>query len=319
MEKQQSFADIEYAQCRRKTKREEFLEKMDRVIPWESWVKIVEPYYPKGERGRRPRGIEQMLRMLELESWFSLSDEGIEDAICDSYAMRRFVGIDFAAGEQVPDATTLCRFRKLLTENHLQEEFFKQVRDVLRREGCEVRGGSIVDATIIEAPSSRKNKEQKPDPEMHSVKKGTQWHFGMRVHIATDPLHGYVHALVSTPANTSEVKVAPQLLREDDRTVYGDAGYLKLERYVTDGIEREYRINRQIGTFKRHYNDSLSWQEEKKLERRKSSVRGKIEYVFHVVKDIFHWRKARYDGILKNHCHACLLFANANLYMLARG
>lgn len=141
----------------------------------------------------------------------------------------------------------------------------------------------------------------------------------MRAHIGTDPLYGFVHTLVTTSANISECKVAPKLLREDDEVVYGDAGYLKMERYVEDGKEREYRINRQVGTFKRHYGDSIAWAEEKKIEMRKASTRWKVEYAFHIVKDIFGWRKAKYKGIRKNHCHANMLFASANLYMLATG
>lgn len=318
MEKQLNFTDIEYAARKRKTKRDEFLDTMESVITWDKWVKIITPYYPDGKRGRRPQLIERKLRMLLLQYWFNLSDEGIEDAIYDSYAMKRFMGIDFGSGEQVPDATTLCKFRKLLNEHGLQEQIFAQVRDMLSEEGKMVHGGTIVDATIVEAPSSKRNSTHSTDPEMHSVKKGTNWYFGMRSHIGVDPLHGFVHTVVSTPANTSECKTAHRLLRSDDRVVYGDAGYLKMEDYVTDGIEREYRINRQIGTFHRHYGNGLSWQEEKKLEQRKSSVRCKVEYVFHVIKDIFKWRKTRYKGIHKNHCHSCLLYASANLYMLAK-
>lgn len=271
MERQESISDMEYAQRRRKTKREAFLEKMDNIIPWKEWVGIIKPYYPKGERGRRPRDIEQMLRMLLLENWFQLSDEGVEDAIYDSYAMKTFVGINFTEGEQVPDATTLCKFRKLLTDNDLQKRLFDQVQELLRQEGQEVRGGTIVDATIIEASSSCKNREKRRDPEMHSVRKGTQWHFGMRVHIGVDPLHGFVHTLISTPANTAEVKVAPGLIRPDDEVVYGDAGYLKLEHYVTDQTEREYRINLQIGTFRYRHSrgDNLCLQAEQQRERKK--------------------------------------------------
>lgn len=317
MEKQQSFTDIEYSNRRRRTKREEFLEKMDSVLPWRDWVAEIEPYYPSGKRGRKPQDIERMLRMIMLQSWFNLSDEGIEDAIYDSYAMKLFMGIDFNSGEQVPDATTLCKFRKLLNENNLQQCFLAQVQTLLAKEGKLVSGGTIVDATIIDAPESTRNADKNRDPEMHSVKKNTKWHFGMRVHIGTDPIYGFVHSVVSTPANISECKVAPSLLREDDDVVYGDAGYLKMERYVTDGKKREYRINRQAGTFKRHYGDSLSWQYEKVLENRKKSVRWKVEYAFHIIKDVFHWRKARYKGIHKNDCYAKLLFASANLYMLA--
>ena len=318
MDRQYSFTDMEYSNRRRKTKREEFLDKMENVVPWKDWVGIIQPVYPKGKRGRRPQDIERMLRMLLLQAWFNLSDEGIEDNIYDSYAMRCFMGIDFER-EQVPDATTLCKFRKLLAENGIQEALFKQIQELLEREKKAVHGGTIVDATIIEAPSSRKNREKATDPEMHSTKKGNKWYFGMRAHIGVEPLHGFVHSVICKAANEAEPKVAGKLLREDDEVVYGDAGYLKMEKYVEDGIEREYRINRQRGTFKRHYGDGLAWEEEKKIERRKSSVRSKVEYVFHIVKDIFGWKKVRYKGIYKNQCHAQILFASANLYMLATG
>ena len=319
MEKQQNFTDLEYTNRRRTTKREAFLEKMDATLPWKDWVALVVPYYPNGKRGRRPVEIEQMLRMTMLQTWFNLSDEGIEDAIYDSYAMKTFMGIDFSMGEQVPDATTLCKFRKLLNEHGLQKKFFNQVQELLAKEGKLVSGGTIVDATIVEAPNSTKNREKKRDPEMHSTKMITKWYFGMRVHIGTDPYYGFVHDIISTAANEAEGKVAANLLREDDTVVYGDAGYLKMDKHVTDGIDREYKINRQRGTFKRHYGDGLAWQYEKEIEKRKSSVRCKVEYVFHIVKDIFHWRKTRYKGIHKNNCHAHLLFASANLYMLAMG
>jgi IS5 family transposase len=196
--------------------------------------------------------------MYLLQNWFNLSDEGVEDAIYDSYAMKQFMGVNFGANEQAPDATTLCKFRKLLNENHITEQLFKDVQDVLSEEGKMVQGGTIVDATIIAAPDTKKNKTTQSDPEMHTVKKGNKWYFGMRAHIGVDPLYGFVHTVVCTPANESEVKVAPNLLRPDDKVVYGDAGYLKMERYVEDDIERDYRINRQVGTFKLHYGDSLS-------------------------------------------------------------
>ena len=317
MEEQLNFTDLEYSRRRRTTRREEFLKKMEQILPWKSWVELIRPYYPNGKRGRPPHEIEVMLRMILLQVWFNLSDEAVEDAIYDSYAMKSFLGLNFDQGEQVPDATTLCKFRKLLGEHNLQKTIFDQVQTVLEKEGKQVRGGTIVDATIIEAPNSTKNSNGQRDPEMHSVKKGTKWYFGMRIHVGVDPLHGFVHTLTGTAANQSEVKEAPNLLREDDDVAYGDAGYCKLERYVADGKERRYEINRQHGTFRRHYGDSISWQEEREIEKRKSSVRCKVEYVFHIVKDIFHWRKARYKGLKKNTDYAYLAFASANLYMLA--
>ena len=316
MEKQINLTDIEYSQRRHQTKKEIFLDHMDSVVPWEAWIEIIRPYYYEGKRGRKPQEIERMLRVLLLQTWYNLSDEGVEDALYDSYAMKKFAGIDFANGEQAPDATTLCKFRKILNENGLQEKMFRQLEGLLTEEGHIVQGGSIVDATIIEASSSRKNKEKKPDKEMHSTRKGTKWYFGMRAHIAVDPLNGYVHHIEVTPANTSETKIAPRLLRDTDTVVYGDAGYLKMERYDESGIERQYRIARQRGTFIRHYGDGLSYEIEKQIEKRKASMRCKVEYAFHVVKDVFKWRKTKYRGIYKNSCHANLLFASANLYML---
>lgn len=312
-----NFTDIEYSKRRKKTRREQFLEQMDSIIPWDIWVKLIEPFYPDGKRGRKPQLIERMLRMMLLQNWFNLSDEGIEDAIYDSYAMKSFLRLTFT-DSQVPDATTLCKFRKLLNEHGIQAQIFQQVQTMLEQQGKSVHGGTIVDATIIEASSNTKNKDHATDPEMHSVKKGNNYHFGMRVHIGVDPLYGFVHGLEVTPANTAEVKVAPKLLRPDDAVVYGDAGYISLERYVEDGIDRKYQINLQRGTFKNNYGTGLSWAEEKKLESRKSSVRCKVEYVFHIVKDIFGWRKTRYKGIYKNSCQAQLLFACANLYMLEK-
>ena len=200
MEKQQNFTDIEYTNRRRTTKREAFLEKMDATLPWNAWVSLVVPHYPDGKRGRKPVEIEQMLRMTMLQTWFNLSDEGIEDAIYDSYAMKTFMGIDFSAGEQVPDATTLCKFRKLLNDYGLQKKFFDQVQELLAQEGKLVSGGTIVDATIVEAPNSTKNRDKKRDPEMHSTRKNTKWYYGMRVHIGTDPYYGFVHTIISTAA-----------------------------------------------------------------------------------------------------------------------
>lgn len=317
MKKQCSFTEIEYGKRRKKTKREEFLEKMEEIIPWRVWVELIRPYYPEGKRGRKPQDIERMLRMLLLQVWFSLSDEGIEDAIYDSYAMKQFSGIDFNSGEQVPDATTLCKFRKLLNEHGIQEKIFAQINKQLSEQGKMMHGGTILDATIVDAPDSRKNEQKEPDPEMHSVKKGTEWHYGLKAHIGVDAGTGYARRLMVTAANVAEVEVAPKLLRQDDEVIYGDCAYLKMEERVKDGIERDYRINRQMGTFKRHYGDGLAYKMEKEIESRKSSVRWKVEYIFHIVKDIFKWRKVRYRGLAKNLGYAHLLFASANLYMCA--
>ncbi len=173
--KQQSLSDIEYGNRKRKTKREEFLEAMEAVIPWEEMVALIEPHYYAGKRGRPPRGIEMMLRMYLLQQWFNLSDEGVEDAIYDSYSFKQFMGVDFMEAEQVPDATTLCNFRKLMHESGIAEQFFESMKQFLDAHGKLMHGGTIVDATIIDAPSSTKNASKQRDPEMHQVKKGNQW------------------------------------------------------------------------------------------------------------------------------------------------
>ena len=182
MKKQETFTDIEYSFRKEKTKRGEFLEIIDEIIPWEEWVGVIEPYYPKGKRGRPPMGIEKMLRMYLLQIWFNLSDPATEDAIYDSYAMRKFTGINFMT-ESVPDETTLCKFRHLLEANGLNKLFFDAINRVMVQTGHMMKGGTIVDATIINAPSSTKNAEKARDPEMHQTKKGNEWKFGMKCHI----------------------------------------------------------------------------------------------------------------------------------------
>ena len=227
--KQQTLSDMEYGCRKKKTKREEFLEIMEEIIPWEEWVAIIRPYYPTGKRGRPPIDLELMLRMYLLQVWFNLSDPGTEDAIYDSYAMRKFTGINFMKGS-VPDETTLLNFRHLLEEHRLNKLFFEAINRVMEETGHVMRGGTIVDATIIDAPSSTKNAEKKRDPEMHSTKKGNQWRFGMKCHAGVDAGTGYVHTIEVTPANVHDVTVASKLVREDDEVVYGDSGYLGIEK-----------------------------------------------------------------------------------------
>ena len=247
--KQQTFSDYEYSNRKRKTKREEFLEIMDEIIPWDEWISVIVPYYPSGKRGRPPIGIEIKLRMYLLQVWFNLSDEGTEDAIYDSYAMRKFVGINFLE-EDVPDATTLLKFRRLLEKHGLNKIFFEAINHVMVETGHMLKGGSVVDATIINAPSSTKNAQKQRDPEMHQTKKGSEWRFGMKCHIGVDAFSGLVHTIEVTPANVHDIAVASKLIREDDDVVYGDSGYLGLEKreeIVSDEhlSAIDYRINRR--------------------------------------------------------------------------
>ena len=221
---QMTLTDMEYSNRKKKTKREEFLDAMDEIIPWSYWVEIIRPYYFNNKRGRKPIGIETMLRMYLMQVWFNLSDEGIEDSIYDSYAMRTFMHIDFNE-QQVPDATTLLKFRHMLEKNKIGEKIFADVNSRLDEAGLIMHGGTVVDASLIAAPKSTKNKTGKRDPEMHQTKKGNEWYFGMKVHAGADAGSGYVHSLTGTSANMHDVSETSKLIRKDDHVVYGDSGY----------------------------------------------------------------------------------------------
>lgn len=319
---QLSFTEAEYSNRRRRTKREDFLDLMDEIIPWKEWSEIIRPYYYQNTRGRRAKEIETMLRMYLMQNWFHLSDEGVEDAIYDSYAMRKFMQLDFSK-ESVPDATTLTKFRHILEENHLGEKIFADVRERLDRGGMIMHGGTIVDATIVSAPSSTKNKDGERDPEMHQTKKGNQWHYGMKVHIGADAGSGYVHTITGTAANVHDIEEAPKLFREDDHVGYGDSGYLGIEKrdeVKTDPnlSKIEFRINKRPSSIKvneKNYN-GFNW--DRYIENRKSSVRSKVEHPFLIVKRQFGYAKVVYRGIAKNLNRFHVLFASANLLMCIR-
>ena len=227
--KQQTFSDFEYAHRRKTTKREEFLDSMETIIPWKDWVEMIRPYYPQGKRGRKPIEIETMLRMYLMQNWFNLSDVAMEDAIYDSYAMRKFMRLDFIS-QQVPDATTLLHFRHLMESHLLGEKIFHDVTRRLESAGLMMHGGTIVDATIIAAPSSTKNQTGERDPEMHQTKKGNQWYFGMKAHIGVDDDSGLVHTVIGTAGNVSDISQAQALLHGDEQAAFGDAGYQGVEK-----------------------------------------------------------------------------------------
>ena len=317
---QQTFSDIEYSERKRKTKREEFLEIMDEIIPWEEWVSFITPYYYKGKRGRPPKGIEKMLRMYMLQMWFNLSDEGIEDSIYDSYAMRKFMGINFCE-EQVPDATTLLKFRHIMEEHKLGQVLFNAIRDGLDKSGHIMHGGTIVDATIIDAPSSTKNAEKARGPEMHQTKKGNEWRFGMKMHVGVDAGTGYVHTIEATSANEHDITVAFRLIREDDEVVYGDSGYIGIDKRPEIQADSQkaaidYRINRRPGRISK-MTEGVGKDWDRHIENRKSSVRCKVEHPFRIVKVMFGYRKVVYRGLAKNLNRFYMLFGSANMLMYA--
>jgi IS5 family transposase len=324
-----TFTDAEYAERKHYGKREKFLDSMERIIPWTDFIKKIEPFYPKsGRPGRPPWGIEPMLRMYFLQVWFNLADEALEETIYDSYAMRKFMRLDYYT-EGAPDATTLLKFRHLLERQSLQKELFDTLNEVLEREGKITRGGTIIDATIIEAPSSTKNSAKSRDPEMKQTKKGNAWHFGMKAHIGVDAGTGMVHTVEVTGANTHDLEVAGKLIRDDDDFVNGDAGYTGIENREEiqhDGHKStvDFRINQRKGADRKRKENLLKepmnhleyigepdW--DGHIEYMKSKVRSKVEHVFAVVKGRFGYRKTVYRGLQKNLGRLYMLFCSANL------
>lgn len=315
---QTTFAELEYATKKKQTRRDRFLADIEAVTPWSALVAAIEPFYPKGDgRGRPPIGLERMLRMYVAQNCFGLSDEGIEDAIYDSQAIRRFVGIDLGR-EAAPDATTLLKFRRLLEEKGLTESIFNAINAHLAERGLFLRQGTVVDATIIAAPPSTKNRAGKRDPEMHQTRKGNQWYFGMKAHIGADADSGLVHTVVGTAAHVNDVTQAQALLHGDETDVFGDAGYQGVEK-------REENLEVPVTwhvAMKRSVRKALPknpWGEKMELiEQAKASIRAKVEHAFHVVKNLFHHRKTPYRGLEKNTAQLFTLFGFANLVLARR-
>lgn len=315
---QASFSDLEYAAKKKMTRRDRFLGEIEAVTPWSALIAEIEPFYPKGDgRGRPPIGLERMLRMYIAQQCFGFSDEGTEDAIYDSQAVRGFIGIDLNR-EAAPDATTLLKFRRLLEKHELTKRVFSAINEHLTKKGLMLREGSVVDATIIAAPSSTKNQTGERDPQMHQTKKGNQWHFGMKAHIGADAESGLVHTLVTTPANTNDVTQAHALLHGGESVAFGDAGYQGVEkREENQGCPVRWHVAMRPGKRKALPNDELGGIDEQ-IEKLKASVRAKVEHPFHIVKNIFQLKKVRYRGLLKNTAQLFTLFGLANLLLAKR-
>jgi IS5 family transposase len=324
--KQTSFASLEYAGKKRKTRREKFLGEMQQVVPWLALIALIEPHYPSSGRvGRPPIGVARMLRMYFLQQWYSLSDEGLEDAIYDSQAMREFVGIDLSR-EQVPDATTLLKFRRLLEDHQLTKAIFEQVNGHLGERGLLMREGTLVDATIIAAPPSTKNKDHARDPEMHQAKKGNQWHFGMKAHIGVDAESGLVHSVHATAANESDVAHTHELLHGEEERVHADAGYTGVDkRAEITAAQKDGGIRQDVKWLvatKRGVMKAMPEGPLKELtvlvERKKAQIRALVEHPFHVVKNLFRYKKVSYRGLKKNGARLYVQFALANLMLAKR-
>ena len=315
---QSSFSDAEYASKKKLTRRDRFLAEIETATPWAALVAVLLPYYPKGDgRGRPPIGLERMLRMYIAQQCFGLSDEGVEDAIYDSQAIRGFVGIDLTH-ESAPDATTLLKFRRLLEKHKLTERIFNEINGHLASKGLMMREGTIVDATLIAAPPSTKNKDGKRDLEMHQSKKGNDWHFGMKAHIGVDAASGLVHTVIGTAGNVADVTQAHALLHGDEIAALGDAGYQGVEKRSENlGKTVTWHVAMKRSKRKALPNNKLGRMREK-LEHLKASVRAKVEHPFNVIKNLFRHRKTRYRGLAKNTAQLFALFGFANLVLAGR-
>ena len=306
--KQQTFASEAWSRKGKRTRRERFLAEMDAVIPWSRLIGLIEPHYPNTGKGRPPHDLERMLRIYFLQQWFNLSDPQAEDAIYDSESMRRFARVELG-DDKIPDESTILRFRHLLEKHKITEAIFEAVGELLAEKRLMLRAGTIVDATIIAAPSSTKNETKTRDPEMKQTRKGQNWHFGMKLHIGTDR-RGIVHSLVATHAAASDLQQLPALLHGEESTLYGDQAYWKQadrEAFEEQGVR--YRVNRRAPGGNKNLNER--W---RRINRARSRTRARCEHPFRVVKQLWGFSKARYRGIAKNLARAQTMFALANLY-----
>lgn len=308
--KQATFADLVYDAKKKRTRREKFLTEMDQVVPWQRWLALIEPHYPKAGLGRRPMPLERMLRIHLLQQWFNLSDPAMEEMLIDSESMRRFAGINLM-DDPVPDETTILKFRHLLEQHRLTEQLFREVGLLLTERGLLLHQGTIVDATIISAPPSTKNRERQRDPEMSQTKKGNTWHFGMKAHIGVDLDSGLVHTLVTTTGKESEQNVLPELLHGAEDEVLGDRGYgSKADRVLAEAAGIALRTAHRTTRGK-----ELTLQQA--LENKViASLRAVVEFPFRVIKRQWGHAMVRYRGLAKNTAQLHTLFALANLYQV---
>jgi transposase, IS5 family len=319
MTHQPSFSQAEFAAKKKLTRREKFLARMEEVIPWANLLAVIEPFYPKGERGRPPIGLERMLRVYFLQQWYGLADEALEDALYDSQALRDFARIDLTA-EGVPDATTLLKFRRRLETHDLCQGLFAAINADLTARGLLLRAGTLVDATLIAAPASTKNQEKQRDPEMHQTRKGNQWYFGMKAHIGADRDSKLVHTVVVTAANVADITKTAELLHGQEQQVHADAGYTGVaKRAEIAALARtiDWQIACKRGQIKTMA-EGVEKAALKASEKAKASVRAFVEHPFHILKNIFRHRKVRYRGLAKNGHQLYTLFGLVNLVISAR-
>jgi IS5 family transposase len=312
-----SFSDAEQAGKRKKTRREVFLGEMEVVVPWKALLKVIEPHYPVAGRGRRPYPLEAMLRVHLMQNWFALSDPAMEESLYDSQSMRQFAGLSLTRG-CLPDETTILNFRHLLERNDLATRLLAEVNAMLGERGLLLRHGTIVDATIISAPSSTKNERGERDPEMQQTKKGNNWHFGMKAHIGVDADSGLVHTVTTTPANEHDITQAHALVHGEEEVIFGDSGYLGADkREDTQDIKATWHVAMKPSQ-RRAIKDKGISNTIERIEKLKAAVRAKVEHSFRVLKCQFGYRKVRYKGLVKNTAQILTLFALSNVWMVRR-
>lgn len=312
---QLTFGDADFAGKGKQTRKERFLAEMDQVVPWSVLVRLIEPVYPVTGNGRQPYPLETMLRIHLMQNWFSLSDPGMEDALYDMPALRQFARLSSLAS--IPDETTILNFRRRIEEYELAPEILARVNGHLSRKGLMVKHGTMVDATIIDAPSSTKNADRERDPEMKQTKKGNQYYFGMKAHIGADTHSGLVHTVVTTAANESDVAQVEALLHGKEQRVHADAGYVGAPAYVARAKKIDWQIARRRGQVEKIRN-ARERVKAMREETRKAQVRARVEHPFRVVKCVFGYTKTRFKGLAKNTVQIVTLFALANLYAVRR-
>ncbi|GAB3383141.1 IS5 family transposase [Azotobacter armeniacus] len=311
--KQLSFADAEYAGKRKQTRRERFLLEMDQVVPWSGLIALIEPHYPKGEGGRPAYPLAAMLRVHLMQNWFGYSDPAMEEALYEMPLLRQFAGLSL---ERIPDETTILNFRRLLEKHALAGGMLEVINGYLGERGLSLRQGTIVDATLIHAPSSTKNKDGKRDPQMHSTKKGNQYYFGMKAHIGVDAESGLVHHVVGTAANVADVTQVDRLLHGEENTVGADAAYVGVEKRPEHaGRKVVWQIAARRSTYQKHGKRSVLYRVKRRIEKAKAQMRAKVEHPFRVIKRQFGYVKVRFRGLAKNTAQLVTLFALSNLWM----
>lgn len=300
----------------KRTRKREFLDEMERVVPWSVLVQIVEPHYPRAKTGRPPFGIETMLRIHYLQQWFALSDPAMEEALHDMPVFREFAKLDDGV-KRLPDETTILRFRHLLEKHDLATDMLRVVNDLLQAKGLMMRKGTVVDATLIAAPSSTKNEAGERDPEMRQTKKGKNWYFGMKAHIGVDADSGLVHTVATTPANVNDLTMAGALLHGQETAAHGDAGYQGVHKRP-EAAGPEWHVAMRPGR-RRQLNPFIEPQLlTAQAEKLKARIRAKVEHPFRVLKRQFGFTKVRYRGLAKNTAQIVTLFALGNLWMARR-